>query len=74
MALSTATSTGLIGEGRRPARSLFRRAFDHMIAARQKQAMRHVNSYLLSLDDATLAHYGYDREELQRQGAASTLI
>lgn len=54
---------------RSPARGLFCKALDSMVAARERQARRYVNGYLLSLDDATLAAYGYDRAELERQGA-----
>lgn len=43
-----------------------RRAFSRMISAREAQARRAVNGYLLSLDDATLATYGYSRTELER--------
>ncbi|MEH0069695.1 MAG: hypothetical protein ACK4HD_17085 [Pannonibacter phragmitetus] len=73
MALSTVTST-MIAADRRSSRSIIRRAFDHMVAAREKQALRYVNGYLLSLDDATLAAYGYDREELRRQGSLTSAI
>ncbi|EFO31024.1 conserved hypothetical protein [Roseibium sp. TrichSKD4] len=62
MVTTTSTSTRANG-------SLVRRAFDRMIEARSIQARRYVNGYLLSLDDATLAAHGYDRKELERQGA-----
>ncbi|MBL6431501.1 MAG: hypothetical protein HPM95_11440 [Alphaproteobacteria bacterium] len=42
-----------------------------LVTARERQARRYVNGYLLSLDDATLAAYGYDRAELERQGSAT---
>ncbi|ADZ69789.1 hypothetical protein [Polymorphum gilvum] len=72
MAISTMTSTGLVAETGRPSGGFFRRAFEHMVSAREKQARRYVNGYLLSLDDATLASYGYDRAELERQGSAGS--
>mgnify|MGYP006282999055 CR=1 FL=1 len=46
--------------------SLLQRIAARMIAARQDQAQRAVNTYLLSLDDATLERLGYDRGELER--------
>ncbi|GAA0774113.1 hypothetical protein GCM10009077_09420 [Roseibium denhamense] len=49
-----------------------RRAFDRMIEARTVQARRYVNGYLLSLDDATLAAHGYDRAQIEREGAATS--
>ncbi len=48
--------------------SFVRRAIGSMIQAREKQARRYVNGYLLTLDDATLAAHGYDREVLMREG------
>lgn len=66
MATATITSTGLAGSA---GRGMFRRALDRMVTARERQARRYVNGYLLSLDDATLANYGYDRRELERDGA-----
>ena len=48
-----------------------RRAFDRMIEARSAQARRYVNGYLLSLDDATLAAHGYNRDELEREGTST---
>ncbi len=51
-----------------PPRSVLRRAMAHMIAAREAQAHRRVNAYLLGLDDATLAALGYDRKILEDAG------
>ena len=51
-------------------RGLFRSAFDALIAARERQASRYVNSALLMLDDETLKAYGWTREELRRNSAA----
>ena len=65
MAIATTTST-------RSGSSFMRRAFDRMIEARSVQARRYVNGYLLSLDDATLASHGYDREQLEREGASTS--
>ncbi|MEM9632181.1 MULTISPECIES: hypothetical protein [unclassified Roseibium] len=63
MTIATSTST----------RSGFmRRALDRMIEARSVQARRYVNGYLLSLDDATLAAHGYNREQLEREGASTS--
>ena len=47
-------------------RGFFRSAVGALIAAREKQAARYVNSLLLSLDDETLKAHGYDREQLRR--------
>ena len=38
-------------------------------SARERQARRYVNGSLLSLDDATLNAYGYDRRQLEDEGA-----
>ncbi|MCR9135581.1 MAG: hypothetical protein NXI27_06285 [Alphaproteobacteria bacterium] len=46
--------------------SLFRSAFDRVTAAREKQARRYVNTYLLSLDDDTLKSLGHSRSELRK--------
>lgn len=65
MTMKTTTST-------RTGNGFVRRAFDRMIEARSIQARRYVNGYLLSLDDATLAAHGYDRDRLEREGASSS--
>lgn len=54
-------------------RSLIRSAFDRVTAAREKQARRYVNTYLLSLDDDTLKSLGHDRAELRRSGHSGSL-
>ncbi|WP_269580914.1 hypothetical protein [Roseibium sp. Sym1] len=64
MTLKTTTST-------RAGSTFMRRAFDRMIEARSAQARRYVNGYLLSLDDATLAAHGYDRDQLEREGSTT---
>jgi hypothetical protein len=45
---------------------LFRRALTRMMTARELQARRYVNDYLLTLDDATLAAYGIDRRTISQ--------
>jgi hypothetical protein len=68
--MATATfTTNVPGVSRGSSKGLFRKALDSMVAARERQARRYVNGYLLSLDDATLAAYGYDRADLERQGS-----
>ncbi|AXS41319.1 hypothetical protein [Breoghania sp. L-A4] len=67
MAMASMTSTGFAGTSNH--KGVLRRALDRLMTAREEQARRYVNGYLLSLDDATLAGYGYDRRELERQGA-----
>jgi hypothetical protein len=47
-------------------RGFFRNALDAMIAARERQVGRYVNSALLLLDDETLEAHGYSREALKR--------
>ena len=66
MTIATTTSTRAGGS------NFMRRALDRMIEARSAQARRYVNGYLLSLDDATLATHGYDREQLEREGASAS--
>lgn len=63
--MTKSTSTG---------NSFVRRAFDRLVEARVQQARRHVNGYLLSLDDATLTAYGYDRRELEREGSTGAIF
>jgi hypothetical protein len=55
--------------GSAPARTggPFRRALARMMTAREMQARRYVNDYLLTLDDAMLATYGVDRKTLSRE-------
>ncbi len=70
MAIATTT----IGGSARTSNGFVRRAFDRMVEAREKQARRYVNGYLLSLDDATLAAHGYDRSELEREGSTGMVF
>ena len=44
----------------------FRRGLQRMMTARELQARRYVNAYLLTLDDAALAAYGIDRKSLSQ--------
>jgi hypothetical protein len=53
-----------------PPRGVMKRAVARMIAAREAQAQRRVNTYLLGLDDASLAALGYDRGLLERAGTS----
>ena len=73
MAIATTTSTSL-RSGRSSGKGLFNKAVDRMVAARERQARRYVNGYLLSLDDATLAAYGYDRKELEKESRFGSII
>ncbi|MXN63532.1 hypothetical protein GR183_01330 [Stappia sp. GBMRC 2046] len=73
MAIATTTSTSLRA-GRSSGKGLFNKAVDRMVAARERQARRYVNGYLLSLDDATLSAYGYDRKELERESRFGSII
>lgn len=53
--------------------TIFRTAFDRMVAAREKQARRYVNSYLLTLNDEDLKALGRSRDELRREGVSTFL-
>jgi len=70
--MSTLTSTHFDAiPSARPSRpSVFRRAVNAIIEARQRSAQRQVNAYLLELDDATLESYGYNRADLLKNAAA----
>ncbi|MGX1096649.1 hypothetical protein ACSSVZ_000664 [Amorphus sp. MBR-141] len=48
--------------------SVFHRLMTRIVEARQRQAERAINSYLMSLDDASLERLGYNRAELEAQG------
>jgi hypothetical protein len=50
--------------------SVFRRAMNRMVSARERQVTRYVNGYLLTLDDQTLAENGYDRKTLEKAGSS----
>ena len=53
------------------ANSIFRNAYQRVIAARERQVSRYVNGALLNLDDKTLESMGLTREELRRRGTGS---
>ncbi len=50
--------------------SFFGKLFSSMIAARERQAKRYVNGYLLGLEDDQLSDLGYTRAELEQEGVA----
>ena len=52
------------------ANSIFRTAFERVVAARERQASRYVNNVLMNLDDQTLKGMGTTREELRRKGGS----
>lgn len=51
--------------------TIFRAAFDRVLAAREKQVRRYVNGHLLRLDDESLKAIGRTRDELRLEGAKS---
>lgn len=67
MAMATATSTSFASTSGQ--KGIMRRALDRLMEGRERQARRYVNGYLLTLDDATLTGYGYNRRELEREGS-----
>ena len=48
---------------------LFARMYKALVVSREREARRYVNAYLRSLDDKTLAEFGYDRAELVKSNA-----
>ncbi|MDI6027973.1 hypothetical protein QBK99_17425 [Corticibacterium sp. UT-5YL-CI-8] len=52
----------------------FANAFDALVTARQREAARYVNGVLLSMDDATLKQYGYDRKHLEKNARFSAYL
>lgn len=50
--------------------SVLARLMNRIVEARQRQAQRAINAYLLSLDDTSLERLGYERDELEKDGAA----
>ncbi len=46
-------------------RSVFRRAFDGFLNARQREANRQILNYLQSLDADTLRSYGYSDDQIR---------
>lgn len=63
--ISSRGATSAVGGG------LFRRTYEAMLGARERQARLYVNFQLLQLDDAALERLGYDRRTLQAQGSMS---
>ena len=59
---------GDIGGRATPGRGVMRRVLGRMISAREERARQSVNAYLLGLDDATLATFGYERKALEEAG------
>jgi hypothetical protein len=56
-----------IDQARKPGR--FARFIKALMDSREREARRYVNGYLLSLDDKTLADFGYDRAEILNSDA-----
>lgn len=54
--------------------TIFRTAFERVVAAREREARRLVNAHLLTLDDKTLRDMGRSREELRREGGSSFIF
>lgn len=54
--------------------NLFRRTYEAMLGARERQARRYVNAHLLALDDAALEALGYDRRTLAGQDGPTPFI
>lgn len=48
---------------------LFRRTYEVMLGARQRQARPYAAYFLLSLDDEALDSLGYERHRLENQGS-----
>lgn len=71
MAIAVTPSAGYHAETKSAQPSLFRRILDSMMKAREIQAKRYVNGFLVTLDDKTLADLGYKREDLKAEGSAS---
>lgn len=70
MAIALSPSSGFKAAAEKSRPSLLRRVFDRMVAARQLQAKRYVNGYLVTLDDATLRQMGLNRADIEKQGTA----
>ncbi|HEX5934695.1 MAG TPA: hypothetical protein VFY63_11070 [Pseudorhizobium sp.] len=56
------------------ANSIFRSAFERVVAARERQASRYVHGVLMNLDDETLKGMGTSREELRRKGGSTSVF
>lgn len=70
MAMTT-TSADIRLTGSEREHSVLHRLMSRVIEARQRQAERAINAYLLSLDDETLERLGYERKQLQREATGS---
>jgi len=66
MAIAVASGSTLNSKEKSAAKGLFERMFARFIEARQLQAQRYVNGYLLTFNDQTLAELGYERSELKK--------
>jgi hypothetical protein len=66
----TTTILGDFGSRASPGRGALRRVVARVLAKREAQARRTINSMLLGYDDATLATFGYDRKSLEEAGRA----
>jgi hypothetical protein len=64
----TIRTPGEIGGRAAPGRGVARRVLARAIAIREAPARQTFNAYLLGLDDATLATFGYDRKALDDAG------
>ncbi|MDQ0315267.1 hypothetical protein [Amorphus orientalis] len=51
--------------------SALHRLMSRIITARQRQAERAINAYLLSLDDKSLEQLGYERKSLEKNASGS---
>ncbi|SDB39893.1 hypothetical protein [Bauldia litoralis] len=60
---------GDIGGRATPGRGVLRRVLGRMMSAREERARQSINAYLLGLDDATLATFGYDRKAIEEAGS-----
>ena len=62
------TLLGDISSRSAPAGGVSRHALARLVATREVRAWRSVNAYLLGLDDATVAAFGYERKSVERAG------
>ncbi len=70
--MSTAILPGIGFEGssKEKRKGFFARILDAMIEARAHQAKLYVNHHLLTLSDEELKAAGFDRAQLEREGAS----
>ncbi|WP_068314830.1 hypothetical protein [Polycladidibacter hongkongensis] len=69
----TATAVDF-GQLEKTEKSFLRRAFERIVEARQIEAKRVANHYLLQLDDETLAQTGFNREALKAEGSKISFL